>query len=99
MLRVVQLDSLKSVFSVPLKASRGVRTGQEVDLFVGYENVRCVGIVEYVSPAADPQSGSVQVKVRIPNAENKIQCGATCRWNLAGYDPTERISRTRVQQR
>ena len=98
-LRIVQLDSLKSVFSVPLKASRDVRSGQKVDLHVGYDNVRCQGVVEYVSPTADPQSGSVQVKVRIPNAEGKIQSGATCRWNLEGYDPTERISRTRVQQR
>lgn len=91
-MNVVDLETLKAVFSIPRKAAAEVQLGQEIDLKVGYEDVSCTGVVEFISPTADPQSGSVRIKVRIANPENKLPSGAACRWDLDSYDDEPRIS-------
>ncbi|TWU36176.1 efflux RND transporter periplasmic adaptor subunit [Novipirellula artificiosorum] len=89
-LQVVQLDQLKAIFSVPLSLIRYVREGAEVTLQTGRENRDTQGIVEFVSPVADAESGSVRVKIRIPNLQRSIQSGIAVRWFLDA--PTVRIS-------
>lgn len=95
-MHVVQLDTLKSVFSVPLGASAKLIAGQRVHVRVGIDQIDCQGIIEFVSPKADPQSGSVHVKVRIPNRDEKIQSGAGCVWDLNVEEPREQLSRHRM---
>jgi RND family efflux transporter MFP subunit len=92
-MHVVQLDTLKSVFSVPLTASRGLKAGQQVTVDVGTSKLRCQGVIEFVSPTADAQSESVRVKIRIPNSDRKIQSGAVCVWDLKSAEPREQLSR------
>ena len=73
--RVVQLDPLLIVFSVPL-SQRGVLTrGQQVPLVIGQERHSANGIVEFVSPTADESSSGIHVKVRLPNPDGKWQSG------------------------
>ncbi len=91
-MHIVQIDTLKAVFSVPRSAAVDIAVGQSVDLSVGYEAIKAVGTVDFVSPIADPQSGTVRVKIRIANTDRKLQSGSSCRWNLANYESTDRIT-------
>ena len=92
-MHVVQLDTLKSVFSVPLRAIKGLQVGQQVTVGVGTDKLKCQGVIEFVSPTADAQSGSVRVKIRIPNSNRKIQSGAVCVWDLQSVEPKTQLSR------
>jgi RND family efflux transporter MFP subunit len=82
-LHIVQLDSLKAIFSVPRNAAKQLQSGQLITLEIGYGGESCEGVIEFVSPIANPESNTVRVKVRIANQENQIPSGVTCRWSLA----------------
>jgi RND family efflux transporter MFP subunit len=92
-MQVVHLDTLKSVFSVPLDVAQDLRPGQNVELRVGYKNQSCNGIIEFVSPIVDAESSTVRTKIRIPNQDGKIQSGVVCRWDLEFETPVEKTSR------
>ncbi len=95
-MQVVQLDTLKTVFSVPLNAADRLKAEQRVTLKVGIDQAKCYGVIEFVSPTADAQSGSVHVKIRIPNRDGKIQSGAGCVWDMSAEEPHEQLSRHRT---
>lgn len=92
-MHVVHLETLKSVFSVPLAAANDLRIGQIVRLSLGYQEAKCDGVIEFVSPVADAESGSVRVKIRIPNRDGKLQSGVVCRWNVDFKMPAEKTTR------
>ncbi|MEQ9406126.1 MAG: efflux RND transporter periplasmic adaptor subunit [Fuerstiella sp.] len=72
--RIVQLDPLLVVFSVPTERRSTVTTDQPVAVrLAGSSDVR--GIVEFVSPTADPSSGTFRVKVRLPNPQGALHGG------------------------
>ncbi len=73
--RIVQLDPLLVVFSVPLSCRNLLKQNDSVELQIGAEQLSDVGIVEYVSPVADASNSSVRVKVRLPNETSKWQSG------------------------
>ncbi len=83
-LKVVQLDPLLVVFSVPAKLGRALSAGQSADVRIAESTVQ--GEVEFVSPSTDPQSGTTRVRVRIPNAGERLPSGAPCRLLLT--DPS-----------
>ncbi len=95
-MHVVQIDTLKAVFSVPRSSAVDIAVGQTVDLSIGYEAITAKGTIDFVSPIADPQSGTVRVKIRVANPNNKLQSGSGCRWNLANYESTDRITNSLV---
>lgn len=74
-IRVVQLDPLLAVFSVPLSQRQAIARDQRVSLRIGDSSQIVDGIVEYVSPTADASNTSVRVKVRLPNASGTWQSG------------------------
>ena len=73
--RLVQLDPLLIVFSVPLSQRNEVEKDQVVELKLGADQVRAEGIIEYVSPTSDTSNSSVRVKVRLPNSARQHQSG------------------------
>jgi len=73
--RIVQLDPLLIVFSVPLAQRNHVSKDQRVRLRIGATEVVQEGIVEYVSPTSDSSNSSVRVKVRVPNSDGRFQSG------------------------
>jgi multidrug efflux pump subunit AcrA (membrane-fusion protein) len=104
-LHIAHLKSLKAVFSVPLDARDRMKPGNTVKLKVGFEETRCAGVIEFVSPIADAESSTVRVKIRIPNEDGVIQSGVACIWDLtsepavkelAGKKPRARVSSKRV---
>ena len=80
---VVQLNPLKSIFSVPQSAVRQLKSGDQVDIQVGRESELALGVVEFVSPTTDAQSGTRRVTVKIENGDGQWQSGDVCVLKLA----------------
>jgi RND family efflux transporter MFP subunit len=81
-LHIVQLDTILAVFSVPRSHANKIKQGSEVSLSIGLGEGDVAGKIEYVSPVANPESNTVQVKVRITNSNGKCPSGVVCRWEL-----------------
>lgn len=73
--RVVQLDPLLVVFSVPLNHRKAFHQDQTVTLQLGYADVTAQGTVEFVSRTTDSSNSSIRVKVRLPNPNGEYQSG------------------------
>ena len=73
--RVVQLDPLRIVYSVPIDRRSEITTGQSVALSIGAAGQPAAATVEFVSPTADASSGTFRVKVQLPNPESQWQAG------------------------
>jgi len=86
--RIVQLDPLLVVFSVPNNRRTDVQQGQTVDMQIGQHPSTAQGQVEYVSPTADASSGTFRVKVRLPNPDRVWHGGEKSVLLLDGQLPT-----------
>lgn len=86
-LKVVQLDTLLVVFLVPADQTQTLQNGSNVTVRIPLADQMASGIVEFVSPTTDPQSGLTRVRVRIPNQKETLPCGVTC--YLVGSDQSE----------
>jgi RND family efflux transporter MFP subunit len=73
--RLIQLDPLLIVFSVPLNRRNEFSKDQKVQVAMGPQRQFVEGVVEYVSPTPDSSNSSVRVKVRISNSSNLLQSG------------------------
>ena len=73
--RIVQLDPLMIVFSVPLDHRAAFQKDQTVTLQLGYAAATAQGVVEYVAPTTDSSNSSIRVKVRLPNTNGEFQSG------------------------
>lgn len=73
--RVVQLDPLLVVFSVPLQHRNAFHQDQTVPLQLGYADMTAQGTVEFVSRTTDTSNSSIRVKVRLPNPNGEYQSG------------------------
>ena len=84
---VVQLDPLLVVFSVPQESASQLNAGQTLPLKI--ENSKTVnGVVEFVSPTADAQSGTCRVKIKIDNPDHTLSSGLACYLiGVQGSDP------------
>ncbi len=76
--KVVQLDPMLVVFSVPLEKAGELNAEKSVRVRIDVANRTVQGVVEFVSPTADAQSGTTRVRVRIPNPGEAIPSGVTC---------------------
>jgi RND family efflux transporter MFP subunit len=101
--RLVQLDALLVVFSVPLSRRNEVTNGQKVEIQIGLAGESAEGIVEYVSPTSDSSNSSVRVKVRLPNSDARFQSGERAVLVLSRNDspasPSDQQSPTPVARR
>lgn len=86
--RIVQLDPLMVVFSVPNDRRSDVSRGQSVQMDIGLHSAGATGIVEYVSPTADASSGTFRVKIRLPNPDRTWHGGEKSVLLLDGGLPT-----------
>lgn len=81
-MQVVQLDRLRAVFSVPITLVETLEKSQRVKLRCGHEGSVVEGMIEIISPVAEPESASVRVHVRIDNPKGKLRSGVLCRWDM-----------------
>lgn len=86
--RVVQLNPLLIIFSVPIPKRGAVSDGQQVAIKIGSNKQTAAGIVEFVSPTADASSGTFRVKVRLPNDDGRWHGGEKAELLLDAPVPT-----------
>ncbi|MDB4664492.1 efflux RND transporter periplasmic adaptor subunit [bacterium] len=98
-LHLVQIKTLKAMFSVPVDAAQLLRPGHVLRLSIGSNRESRNGVIEHVSAVADAKSGTVSVTVRIPNSEGKIRSGLACRWDLKQRPDEKNASRINVSRR
>jgi membrane fusion protein, multidrug efflux system len=74
-LEIAQVDVLELQGGTPPSRASVVRPGQLAEVTVlGTTNVE-PGVVHAVSPAVDPASGLVRVRVQVPNAQARLKVG------------------------
>ncbi|HIE97720.1 MAG: HlyD family efflux transporter periplasmic adaptor subunit [Fuerstiella sp.] len=73
--RIVQLDPLLVVFSVPVDRRSEIVGGQSIPMQIAGHSAPTMATVEYVDPTVDASSGTFKVKVRLPNPEGKWHSG------------------------
>ena len=100
-MKVVQLNPLRIIFSVPQEEINRLKANDVVPLVIGEQELH--GKVEFVSPTADAQSGTCRVKIQIANDDLSLASGQAC--YLKGFDarekkPTRRLTKasTRTKQ-
>ncbi len=54
-MHIVQLSTLKAVFSVPMQMVESLEPGRAVNLLIGFQPMKCQGVIEFVSPIAEAQ--------------------------------------------
>ena len=75
---IVQLDPLRGVFSVPATSLGTAATGNSIAVVFGAARLPQQGVIEFLSPVTDAQSGTVQVKVKILNPQGALRSGEKC---------------------
>lgn len=79
---VVQLDPLLATFSLPAPEAAQLTKGRLAGVeFQGQRKTN--GKIVYVSPVINAQSGTVKVKVEIPNSNGQFRSGQRCQFLLA----------------
>ena len=91
--RVVQLDPLQIVFSIPISERDRLQKNQEVPIEVGEAGQQATARVEFVSPTADARSGTIRVKVQLPNPDGHWQSGERCELMLDSVPQNSRVAR------
>lgn len=77
-MKIVQLNPLKVVYHVPPEQVGRFKAGQKVLLNVVGADGEVTGVVSFVSPVIDPDSGTVRVQVMVENQEQNLRSGSRC---------------------
>lgn len=95
---VVQLDPLIAIYSVPSVLSHELKANAEVSMFVGEARLPAKGTVDYIAPVIDAQSGTILIKVRVPNSNNVYRSGEKCLLVVNGELPkAETVSQPKTR--
>jgi RND family efflux transporter MFP subunit len=81
-LTVMQLDPLRASFSVPAARAIAFRVGEKRKVLLPDTEETAVGFVDFISPVVDADSGTVRIKVLVPNPEGKYRSGSRCSLDL-----------------
>ena len=73
---IAQLDPLKAVFHLPPSLATRLGSGDEFHLLGGQAPI--TGEIEYISPVINAQSGTIEVRVRVPNPQQNLMSGTRC---------------------
>ncbi len=82
LLTLVDLDPLLATFSIMRADAESLRPGQKVVIHFDDTNLKTEGIVDFISPVLDAESGTIRVKVRVRNSENRVRSGERCTLRL-----------------
>lgn len=81
LMTIAQLDPLKAVFHLPQASAQKLSKTKTVSLEGG--GTAITGELEHISPVINAQSGTVEVRVRIPNPQQKLTSGSRCSLTVA----------------
>jgi RND family efflux transporter MFP subunit len=77
-LTLVQLDTLLANFTLMSTQLDQLKVNQKLKVYFLQSNTETTGVVEFVSPVTDAESGTVLVKVRIDNRAGRFRSGERC---------------------
>ncbi len=75
---VVQLDPIVAVFTLSPSEARELKLGKELSVKLNSSKQPARGVVSYISPVLDAESGTLKVKVKIDNPSGKYRSGDRC---------------------
>jgi len=75
---IVQLDSLIATFSVPAVKATNMYVEQQVNVRFPQTKQVAAGVIEFISPVDEADSGTIRVKVRIDNRDGRLRSGQRC---------------------
>jgi len=81
-LHMVQLERLWATFSIPGSHAAALNVGDRVPVRVASSATAVEGVLEYVAPITDAESGTVRVKVRLDNPDGAYRSGQRCSLQL-----------------
>jgi multidrug efflux pump subunit AcrA (membrane-fusion protein) len=81
LLTLVQLDQLLANFTLTSFQAGSLSVGEELTVWFN-EELSAMGVVEFISPVTNAESGTVLVKLRIENPDRQFRSGARCRIRL-----------------
>jgi RND family efflux transporter MFP subunit len=81
LLTIAQLNPLHAVFHLPPAISRALLGLRQVPLEVSGKQYS--GIIDFISPIIDAQSGTVAVRIIVNNDESDLESGSRCTLTLA----------------
>ncbi len=76
---VVQLDTLRVVFYLPTTRTLKIKQGDSAEILLTESDQHAQGIVQYVAPVTNADSGRVRVEVLIKNSLREYRSGVRCR--------------------
>ncbi len=76
--RLLVVDVLEGTFNIPAEDVSNVRLGQEVSLLLRSCSETAKGVINRISPSIEGKSGTVQIRVRIPNFQHRYMHGDRC---------------------
>ncbi len=82
LMTLAQLDPLRAVFYLPPKAGLQLKPGQQFQLQVGGRIVEATSA--YVAPVINPQSGTIEVRLEVPNPDGDLIAGSRCILDIPG---------------
>jgi RND family efflux transporter MFP subunit len=82
LLVLVELDFLLANFTMLTTQAQTLQVGNKLPVSFPTSSATASGIVEFIAPVTDAESGTVRVKVRIPNPDNRFRCGERCKIRL-----------------
>ncbi|MEQ8786460.1 MAG: efflux RND transporter periplasmic adaptor subunit [Pirellulaceae bacterium] len=77
-LTLVQLDPLLAAFPVPIRQIGKLGVGDKVSVRMLRSRKQVEGVIHFVSPVINAESGTIQIKVRIENPRGRIHSGERC---------------------
>jgi len=91
-LNMVQLDQLSATFSVPSACGKTLAIGDRIPLRLGSEAAPVDGILEYIAPVTDAESGTIRIKFRVDNPNGAFRGGQRCLLELPDRSAVVRSS-------
>jgi RND family efflux transporter MFP subunit len=77
-LTLVQLDPLLAVFSLTSLQAGTLKPGQTVQIQLEGQGKNVAGTIETIAPVIDAESGTIRVKMRLPNPSSAGRSGQRC---------------------
>ena len=86
--RLIVTDTLEATFNVPPRNLRDLRIGDVATIFVTSAQQSVRGELLRMSPSMNRETGTVEVRFRVDNAERTLRSGDQCRLHLSAGSVT-----------
>lgn len=78
-LTIVQIDVLLANFTMTGPQASKLSVDEKVNVRFSISGKEAMGTVDFISPVTDAESGTVLVKIRVPNSDSRFRSGERCR--------------------